>query len=129
MSSATFDTDRVEALTRLSERTRAATLTPEAVPAGRYLALADPQGAVRYLALAAPVTRLGRAFDAHVRLDDHSVSRRHALIFADAEGAVIVDESSLNGTFVAGERVASRALRDGDEIVLGRVRLRFVVAP
>lgn len=95
---------------------------------GRYLALADRRGAVRYLPLTAPVSRLGRGFDAHVRLDDHSVSRRHALIFADADGALLVDEASLNGTLVDGERVASRRLRDGDEIVLGRVRLRFVVA-
>jgi pSer/pThr/pTyr-binding forkhead associated (FHA) protein len=37
----------------------------------------------------------------------------------------VLDDRSLNGVFVNGERVVSQLLRDGDEIVIGRYRLRF----
>jgi pSer/pThr/pTyr-binding forkhead associated (FHA) protein len=39
----------------------------------------------------------------------------------------VLDDRSLNGVFVNGERVEWRALRDGDEIVVGRYRLHFLV--
>ena len=54
------------------------------------------------------------------------VSRRHAKITVEEDGATICDLSSKNGTFVGPDRIdTSRELRDGDEIRLGRVRLRF----
>jgi pSer/pThr/pTyr-binding forkhead associated (FHA) protein len=37
----------------------------------------------------------------------------------------VLDDRSLNGVFVNGERVVSQTLSDGDEIVIGRYRLRF----
>jgi len=37
----------------------------------------------------------------------------------------VLDDRSLNGVFVNGERVVSQLLHDGDEIVIGRYRLRF----
>jgi pSer/pThr/pTyr-binding forkhead associated (FHA) protein len=38
----------------------------------------------------------------------------------------VLDDRSLNGVFVNGERVEWRALSDGDEIVVGRYRLHYV---
>jgi len=53
---------------------------------------------------------------ADLRLDDANVSRQHAMI-ERANGAwYVVDLGSTNGVFVSGERVARRALRDGDLI-------------
>jgi pSer/pThr/pTyr-binding forkhead associated (FHA) protein len=64
-----------------------------------------------------------------VRFDDPTVSRRHALVVRQADGVRVLDDRSLNGVFVNGERVEWRALRDGDEIVVGRYRLVFASVP
>jgi len=92
----------------------------ECVP-GRYL-LTDGVA----LPLAGRVTRLGRGVSADVRLDDATVSRRHARIHQDGERAAIVEEHSLHGVWVNGRRVARAVLRDGDVIRLGQVLLRYV---
>jgi DNA-binding winged helix-turn-helix (wHTH) protein len=69
---------------------------------------------------------LGRAHDAAVRVDQTSVSRRHATIAVTKEGATIADCASKNGTFVGSRRVSSpTALRDGDRILLGAALLVF----
>src|SRR5205809_882575 len=57
-----------------------------------------------------------------------TVSRRHALIVRQADGVRVLDDRSLNGVFVNGERVEWRVLTDGDEIVVGRYRLHFLEA-
>jgi pSer/pThr/pTyr-binding forkhead associated (FHA) protein len=41
----------------------------------------------------------------------------------------LLDDRSLNGVFVNGARVDGKALRDGDEIVVGRYRLLFLSLP
>ena len=41
------------------------------------------------------------------------------------DGVRVLDDSSLTGVIVNGERVVSHLLADGDEIVIGRYRLRF----
>jgi pSer/pThr/pTyr-binding forkhead associated (FHA) protein len=61
-----------------------------------------------------------------VRFDDPTVSRRHALIVRQPDGVRVLDDRSLNGVFVNGERVEWRALRDGDEIVVGRYHLQYL---
>ncbi len=73
-------------------------------------------------------TRIGRSLAADVRFDDPTVSRRHALIVRQADGVRVLDDRSLNGVFVNGERVDWRAVQDGDEILVGRYRLAYLVA-
>src|SRR5687767_212015 len=74
-------------------------------------------------------SRIGRSIAADIRLDDPTVSRRHALIVrTDDEGLRALDDRSLNGLFVNGERVEWTRLRDGDELEIGRYRL-YVVVP
>jgi pSer/pThr/pTyr-binding forkhead associated (FHA) protein len=41
----------------------------------------------------------------------------------------VLDDRSLNGVFVNGERVEWSVLSDGDEIVVGRHVLRFLDVP
>jgi hypothetical protein len=72
-------------------------------------------------------TRIGRSLAASVRLDDPTVSRRHALVYSDDNGARVLDDRSLNGLFVNGERVEHAQLEDGDELAIGRFRLYFMV--
>jgi len=94
---------------------------------GRFLAFED-QGELRVVALEKEWTRVGRSLAADVRFDDPTVSRRHALIVRQPDGVRVLDDRSLNGVFVNGERVEWRVLHDGDEIVVGRYRLYFLVA-
>lgn len=75
--------------------------------------------------LAAEVTRLGRHPDSEIMLDDITVSRRHARIVRSADGYSIVDDGSLNGTYVNAGRVEQAELRQGDEIQIGKFRLVF----
>ncbi|MGA1077767.1 MAG: FHA domain-containing protein [Nitriliruptoraceae bacterium] len=72
--------------------------------------------------LVEPEPRIGRHPDAHVFLDDVTVSRRHALVTLVDGSVVLTDQASLNGTYVGGERVDSRVLGHGDEVQVGRFR-------
>ena len=92
---------------------------------GEYLAYEDA-GRPRVVALSKEWTRVGRSLAADVRFDDPTVSRRHALIVRQPDGVRVLDDRSLNGVFVNGERVEWRALEDGDEIVVGRYRLQYL---
>ncbi len=74
-------------------------------------------------------TRVGRSLAADIRFDDPTVSRRHALIVRQPDGLRVLDDRSLNGVFVNGERVEWSMLADGDEIVIGRHRLHFIDVP
>ena len=93
---------------------------------GAYLAFEAPGGDVRVVGLQEGWTRVGRSMSADVRFDDTTVSRRHALIHSDSTGAKALDDRSLNGLFVNGEKVEMRDLEDGDELAIGRFRIFFL---
>src|SRR4051795_3308881 len=110
-------------------RVRVAPLEREWTRVGRSLAadvrFDDPTVSRRH----APIARqAGGRRGADGRFDDPTVSRRHALIVRQADGVRVLDDRSLNGVFVNGERVEWRVLADGDEIVVGRYRLHFLEA-
>ena len=88
---------------------------------GEYLAY-EEDDEIKLVALTREWTRIGRSLAADVRFDDPTVSRRHALIVRQADGVRVLDDRSLNGVFVNGERVEWRALSDGDEVLVGRHR-------
>jgi predicted nucleic acid-binding Zn-ribbon protein len=98
--------------------------------AGEYLCFDDGSESPRVAALTREWTRIGRSLAADVRFDDPTVSRRHALIVRQPDGVRVLDDRSLNGVFVNGERIEGKLLQDGDEIIVGRYRLSYlVVAP
>jgi hypothetical protein len=74
------------------------------------------------------VISAGRHPESDVFLDDITVSRRHAEIKRTEEGFEIVDVGSLNGTYVNRERIDSTALKNGDEIQIGKFKLLFFTA-
>ena len=82
----------------------------------------------RVVPLREDVIHLGRGLSADVRLDDATVSRKHAVIVRRDDTAVILDDRSMNGVWVNGERVSEAPLTDGDEISLGRVPILFRAA-
>jgi pSer/pThr/pTyr-binding forkhead associated (FHA) protein len=102
------------------QETRAGLTAP-----GRYLAY-DEGGRHVVVAIAREWTRVGRSLAADVRFDDATVSRRHALVVSQAEGVRVLDDRSLNGIYVNGDRVEWSPLADGDEITVGRHTIYFV---
>ncbi len=109
----------------LGERVRHHAASEFPLEPGRYL---EVQGADRSLVipLGNEVVHIGRGLSADVRLDENSVSRRHAILVPRPGGARILDDRSSNGTFVNGRRVPQAELSDGDVIVVGRVALRYL---
>jgi hypothetical protein len=95
---------------------------------GQYIAYRSADEVVAY-ALAREWTRIGRSLAADIRFDDPTVSRRHALIVRQPDGLRVLDDRSLNGVFVNGERVEWSTLADGDEVVIGRHHLHFIDVP
>ncbi|MDQ3897416.1 MAG: FHA domain-containing protein [Actinomycetota bacterium] len=71
------------------------------------------------------VTRAGRHPDSDIFLDDITVSRRHAEIHRSADGYVVRDAGSLNGTYLNRERIEEAPLSNGDELQIGKFRLVF----
>jgi pSer/pThr/pTyr-binding forkhead associated (FHA) protein len=57
------------------------------------------------------------------------VSRRHAEVIRTGTAFEIIDQRSLNGTYVNGERVDRSALRNGYEVRVGKFRLNFFASP
>ena len=71
-----------------------------------------------------PVTSMGRGTDVDLRVDDPSVSRRHAEIRTGTP-SVISDLGSTNGIVVDDQHVRQAQLRDGSVIHLGNTTIVF----
>lgn len=91
---------------------------------GRHLAHREDGDKIEVFAIARGWTRIGRSIAADIRLDDPSVSRRHALIVSEHSQALrVLDDRSLNGVFLNGDAIEWGRLCDGDELTIGRYRL------
>jgi hypothetical protein len=96
---------------------------------GHHLAFEDTAGHLVVVPLQSGWTRIGRSAAADLRLDNPTVSRRHALIVLTEAGDLrALDDRSLNGLFVNGVRVDWAPLSDGDELEIGRYRLYVLEA-
>jgi hypothetical protein len=93
---------------------------------GKYLAMfAD--GRKRVIKLDKGWSRIGRSRSADIRLDDPTVSRRHAVVVQTQEGELrVLDDRSLNGIYVNGEKVDWSAVTDGDSLQVGRYSLHVI---
>ncbi|WP_280371613.1 FHA domain-containing protein [Nocardia wallacei] len=86
---------------------------------------------VRARASTAPIARadripaggltIGRTSDNQIVVNDPLASRRHARLVKGAEGLVLEDVGSANGTFVNGRREQRVALRERDIVTIGNV--------
>jgi pSer/pThr/pTyr-binding forkhead associated (FHA) protein len=77
--------------------------------------------------IAEGVTRIGRSLLAAVRLEDPTVSRRHALIVRTGADVRLLDDRSMTGTRVNGRPVVvDQRLEPGDVIEVGRHTLTVV---
>ena len=60
---------------------------------------------------------IGRSDASQLVLSDQGLSRRNTTIFRDGDAVLLVDENSLNGTFLNGAKSnRPTEIRDGDEI-------------
>ena len=84
---------------------------------------------IRVEKLTQAVIKLGKVPSAHLRLDDESVSRMHAIIEVTPAGeASLIDLGSTRGTFVNGQKINKAMIRSGDEIVVGDTRIELAIA-
>ncbi|HKS09468.1 MAG TPA: GGDEF domain-containing protein [Pyrinomonadaceae bacterium] len=78
-----------------------------------------------------PEVTLGRALDAHVRINDQKASRLHACISTEVDpnsGTTLFkvkDLDSTNGTRVNGHKVTEAVLNHGDKVLVGNQLFRF----
>src|SRR5712691_9787548 len=70
---------------------------------------------------------IGRDRSAEVRLNESSVSRKHAVIERRGDKWVITDGGSANGTFLDDVQVAEGILKDGQTLRLGAASFRVEV--
>ncbi len=68
----------------------------------------------------------GRDEESDIRIDDPSVSRRHARIQPAVDGCYVIDLGSTNGTFVNNQRVSKTQLHNGDSLRIGNSLFRFL---
>jgi hypothetical protein len=71
---------------------------------------------------------IGRSRTCDLRLPSGDASRRHAEILRTADGHVVRDLGSTNGTFVNGEPVQERVLQPGDRIEIAASTITFCQA-
>jgi hypothetical protein len=70
---------------------------------------------------------LGRSSTADITIPDPLLSRHHLMVRGSAEGALLLDLDSSNGTFVNDRLVRERHLASGDKIKIGNVLLEAEV--
>lgn len=67
---------------------------------------------------------IGTGRDVDLRVEDRTVSARHARIEATSEGVIVVDLGSRNGVYVGGARVESALVAAGEtSLVVGRTAI------
>lgn len=71
---------------------------------------------------------IGRGTQCDFVLADLSVSRKHVALTFDANGCMLLDQGSGNGTKVNGVRISNYRLVDGDEVELGKTVFKFIWA-
>jgi chromosome segregation ATPase len=74
-------------------------------------------------------TTIGRTPDNDLQIDASFISRHHAVLLITGQQTVIEDLNSTNGVLVNGQRTSRGILNDGDQVMIGKARFRFVVRP
>jgi len=84
-----------------------------------------PQKGARFLITAEGVS-IGRSTESSIFLDDVTVSRSHAQIKKEEKSFVLIDNSSLNGTYLNNISIEKNVLKSGDEIQIGKFHFVFI---
>jgi two-component system cell cycle response regulator len=73
-----------------------------------------------------PEMTVGRSSRCEIQVDQESISRNHCRFVVGAEGVLIRDLGSTNGTYVNDEQVFEKVLLDGDLVKIGRTIFKFL---
>ena len=73
--------------------------------------------------------KVGAHEKAHLRLNDESVSRSHAVIEEDGGQYFLTDLGSGRGTLVNGQRITREELRHGDAVQVGQTKIVVLTRP
>ena len=84
-----------------------------------------PQKGARFLITSEGVS-IGRSTESSIFLDDVTVSRSHAQIKKEEKSFVLIDNSSLNGTYLNNISIEKNVLKSGDEIQIGKFHFVFI---
>jgi len=68
---------------------------------------------------------IGRTNENDIVLENRAVSRKHAMIEFNNNAAVIIDNESLNGTFVNNRKITEEVLRNDDTVTIGKYALVY----
>lgn len=91
----------------------------------RFLITDRPGAAPREAAFERDAAVVGRGSEAHIRIEDAGVSRRHAEVRREGDEVFLVDLGSTNGTTVNGRAIERVRLTPGDRISIGRTVLVY----
>lgn len=83
---------------------------------------------VKEVELVKPRTTLGRRPNNDIVIDNLTVSGEHAALHLQDQTVEVQDLGSTNGTFVNGQPIERQALRDGDQVIIGKYEVRFADA-
>jgi septal ring factor EnvC (AmiA/AmiB activator) len=89
--------------------------------------LVRTQGDTGIVQLLGRRTTVGRTPDNDIHLNEEFISRHHAVLLLSGASTVLEDLNSTNGSYVNGERINRRTLKEGDLVTLGKTEFRFVV--
>ncbi|HDL02095.1 MAG TPA: FHA domain-containing protein [candidate division Zixibacteria bacterium] len=68
---------------------------------------------------------IGRTKENDIVLENRGVSRKHAMLEFNDNAAIVIDNESLNGTFVNNRKISEEILRDDDIITIGKYSLTY----
>ena len=74
-------------------------------------------------------TTIGRTPDNDLQIDASFISRHHAVLLVNGQQTIIEDLNSTNGVHVNNHRISREVLNDGDLVMVGKARFRFVIRP
>ncbi|MCS6914795.1 MAG: AgmX/PglI C-terminal domain-containing protein [Myxococcales bacterium] len=85
---------------------------------------------IRTVTLHQDIIKVGKLSSSHLRIEDETVSRMHAVIEVSGPNDIsIIDLGSTRGTFLNGQKITKAKLQSGDELVLGDTRIVVTVEP
>ena len=77
------------------------------------------EAAIREIPLDQDVITIGRKADNDIVIDNQAVSGYHARIKKEGHSLFIEDASSLNGTYINGQKISKGELHNGDVVLIG----------
>jgi len=92
----------------------------------QHLVVRPREGEPREVPLTPGVSKIGTLGSCDLRLEGEAVSRLHAVLEVDLDGATIIDLGSASGTWVNGERVDKCVLVRGDRVTIGDHEMEVV---